>query len=220
MNRRAERPQLHLLRVLRDVPRVALFPRLRHGRIRVGVHEQVERARLLQERQERHRRRDLAYDGADLLVDLLLRLLRARRGARRARRVRVRLDVKHPALEHLLRSDRGDDQHELLQLLLHEPVVYLLEDVDQVRLQRLVRAHEHREPVLVLPLERLRGVDAALEQDRVHGVPEKLGHDLGAALERDRVLRRLLRRRHDGRCGGRDTRGRGASRTRTPRGRV
>lgn len=68
-----EPPQLHPLPAL-DLLGVAVAPLHRHVRVRVGVDQHVEGAVARQLREERHRGGDLAEDGGDLGLDLLLGL--------------------------------------------------------------------------------------------------------------------------------------------------
>jgi len=61
-----KRPQLDVLGVC-DKARIGVFPGDRHGRLLVGVYEQVKASRLVQQRQEGHRSCDLANDRLNLL---------------------------------------------------------------------------------------------------------------------------------------------------------
>lgn len=74
VNLRGEAPELDLVRLL-YVLRVALLPERRRVERLRRVDQEVERARLIQQREERDRGRDLTDDGADLLRDILLTLL-------------------------------------------------------------------------------------------------------------------------------------------------
>lgn len=106
--------------------------------VRVG--EQVEGRRLVEQREEGHRGRDLAHEGLDLALDLLRGLL-ARRSAGMAgyktvawlgdaaeapvpshspwhQRCLVSDDVERPSLEHSLALEAGYDDDKLLHLAL------------------------------------------------------------------------------------------------------
>lgn len=73
---RAETPQLHLLPVF-NLLRVAIAPLHRHLRVGVRVDQDVERAvARIELRKEGYGGGDLAENGLDLQLDVLLRLLR------------------------------------------------------------------------------------------------------------------------------------------------
>lgn len=79
---RAETPQLHLLPVF-NLLRVAIAPLHRHFRVRVRVDQDVERAvARIELRKEGHGGGDLAENGLDFKLDVLLRLLRGWFGRR------------------------------------------------------------------------------------------------------------------------------------------
>ena len=72
---RAETPQLHLFPIF-YLLRVAISPFHRHIRVRIRVNQYVERAIARVElRKEGYGGGDLAEDGLDFKLDLLLRLL-------------------------------------------------------------------------------------------------------------------------------------------------
>lgn len=72
---RTETPQLHFLAVL-DLLCITITPFHRYIGIRVCVHKNIESTITVQLGKERHRGGNLAKDGLNLILDLLLGLLR------------------------------------------------------------------------------------------------------------------------------------------------
>lgn len=70
---RRKTPQLHLL-AINDLLRIRVAPLQWHVGVCIGVYEHVESAVAVQHRQEGNRRRDLAEDSLNLLLNFLLRL--------------------------------------------------------------------------------------------------------------------------------------------------
>lgn len=159
----------HLIRIMDDLW-VRLLPGLRHLDVVVRVDEQIKRARLVVEREEGDRGSDLALDGRDLRLDLLLVALHLVVCADAP----VSLQVEDPSLQRLARLLGGDHEHELLYIARREPLLHLREHVGQVAGERIVGRHEHGEAVFGDLPERLGRVDLALVQDVVDGVLEEL----------------------------------------------
>jgi hypothetical protein len=82
VNLRRERSELDFIALL-NILRVGLLPQFGCVQILRRVDEEVERARLVEQRQERDTTRDLTNDSTDLLSDLLLGLLDSGTDARR-----------------------------------------------------------------------------------------------------------------------------------------
>ena len=82
----------------------------------------------------------------------------------------IRVHIKHPPLQGLLRVDGRNDQNQLLNHALFEPCGQLLKHILQVIIKTFVFGDHHTELVLFHGLKELRVVDPALVQDAVDAV--------------------------------------------------
>lgn len=141
---RAEAAQLHALAVF-NLLGVRVAPFDGHVAVGVGVHEHVEGAAAAELRQKRDGRGDLAKDGGDFGLDLLLRLFRLGGGRGRGGVLLVgagpgsggglglfggggNVDVELPALDVLARVLVGDDDDEARDFAADHPLVELGHD--------------------------------------------------------------------------------------------
>eukprot|EP00968_Pinguiococcus_pyrenoidosus_P017253 scaffold1702_cov253-Pinguiococcus_pyrenoidosus.AAC.5 len=144
----------------------------------------VEGAGLLQHGEEGYGGRDLANDRADLLPDLHLALVGRAAGRVCAGvliAVHFPLDVEDPPLQRVPALHALHHAHHLAHLAVLQPLVHLEQHLLQVRVELLVRGHQHGQPVLWHAPKGLWRVDASLVQNAVDAVVEELLHDGGGA---------------------------------------
>lgn len=155
---RAETPQLHLLSIL-DLLGITVSPLDGDLRVRIRIHEHVERAIPVEDRQEGHRRCDLPENSLNLLLDLFLCLIlhdrivgvgtgfvwtsilvvpRFFRGSRRLRGSAEDLDVELPPFHVLAGLFVGNDNHQFGDLPAAHPLVQLGHDLFDVRFDLVI----------------------------------------------------------------------------------
>lgn len=131
-----ERLEIDDLAVL-DGDVVGLVPVCGDFEFFLAVNEKVEAADALEERQVAHGRSDLTHDGPNLSLNLL-ELLRGRSGWR-IRLIawilvlvgRLGVNFEVPALENFLGVDVRDDQRELFDFVLRQPLCWEIKSRQQ-----------------------------------------------------------------------------------------
>lgn len=198
MNRCGKGPQLDLVGIL-DNPWATLLPLKRGLDILGSVNQHIEGAGPLQQRQKGDASSNLTNDGLNLLDYFHFILFRLRRLCWIKRiGMLFDIDVKGPTFYNLFSSDRGDDDDDTMKGVPGEPELHLRKNRVQVGFDTGIGGKHHGKAVLGNAGKGLGRVNAALVEQGVDAIGEKVSNEVGGAGQSDGVIGSWG---HDGLCG-------------------